>query len=155
MTLIRSSFWTSAALLLALGLAGCSDFNPLGGQEGEPLGGQEGEPLAPGEAGEPPPPAADPDFDDALNDVCDVVASCNGPAWCADYTADTLPSDFEAACEDSGGTPSDQPCDASEATGMCIDDANDDCTVVWLYDTLGDDPDTYCGDLAMGYEALD
>jgi hypothetical protein len=146
----------SFAPLFAVALlsTGCSEFNPLGGQEGEPLGGQEGEPLAPGEAGEPPPPAV-PDFDDGLNDVCDVVASCEGPAWCADYSADTLPADFDAMCEAAGGTPSDAPCDSTDATGTCMNADTDDCTVVWLYATLGDPPAAYCDSLAMDYEPLD
>lgn len=146
----------SLAMFLVLALlpvVGCSDTNPLGGQEGEPLGGQEGEPLAPGDAGEPPPPAA-PDFDTGVpDDSCEVVASCEGPAWCADYTAGTVPPDFDQACEDAGGMPATVPCDATDAIGVCT--GSDDCTVVWLYGTLGDPPVDYCDSLSMTFESID
>ncbi|MCB9673605.1 MAG: hypothetical protein H6737_00730 [Alphaproteobacteria bacterium] len=137
---MKLPYWLPFALLWACSI-----------DASDPFGGQEGEPLTDDEVPEPPPPAADPDFDGAL-DACAVAASCDGPGWCADYSGDTLPPDFEADCEAVGGVVSDTPCDNAENAGFCRDaESYDMCTVVWVYDDLAKDAGAFCEDLGLDF----
>ncbi|MCA9569176.1 MAG: hypothetical protein KC656_15110 [Myxococcales bacterium] len=113
-------------------LFGCSGLGGLGGQEGEPI---------------ETPPAAEGDAD-GMAGGCEVVASCEGYGWCASYSAIGLPDGFDAACQEAGGVPSDQPCTWEASVGICSGGDVDGCGGVYLYPQLTVEPEAFC-------EALD
>lgn len=114
------------------------------------LGGQEGEPVAP-----PPAPGEPGDFDAA---GCEIVASCVSAAWCADYTASSLPADFTSECAATGGVARTLAC-ADQAAGddpygYCTT-TEDPCTRVGLLGELWQLPAEFCAELGLRFEEAD